>query len=162
MADQGLIYLYNLNSFLKSIDNNLYTLKLDKFPFTGNIGAHCRHIIEFYTQFLNFYKTKTLDYDGRQRDLLIESDIDTAKSKILTVIEVLENQDFNSNTVLSLLNNGQLSSTTIGRELNYLAEHNVHHMAIIRILAETIPFDFSEIAQFGIAVSTKGHRISES
>ncbi len=162
MVKQGIYYLQDLQWFLKTISQEFYTQKNPLFSFDSSIGSHCRHVIEFYTQFLNFYSTNEINYDDRQRDLSIETELKTAIVKLDNIQNILANTDFVFEKQLELVNNHALTTTTIGREINYLAEHNVHHLAIIRLMAEALNFSFADLPNFGIAHATQVARMAQN
>lgn len=129
-----------------------------------SIGQHTRHIVEFYQCLLNGLAEGEVNYDGRERNLRIETD----KAYALQVLEHLVaqitqtwadkpmvlQQTFGTSEVQSL-------STSFFRELTYLIEHTIHHLAIIKIgLNETYP-DICLSANFGVAHSTIQYRASQ-
>ena len=69
-------YLKSFSDILKRIDVSFYGLKNPNHLFSGTIGAHSRHIIEFYEQFLNNYQLREINYDARERDLNLETNKD--------------------------------------------------------------------------------------
>lgn len=123
----------------------------------STIGQHVRHITEFYLCALNGYKNGVVDYDARERNILIEID------KNFT-IQTLENvkyqlQSLQLDRILTLKSKFGGDETmnipsSFFRELTYLIEHTIHHLAIIKIgLNEVYPA--IEIPKnFGVAHST--------
>lgn len=130
--------------------------------FSGHIGAHSRHVIEFYEQFLKSYLSKEINYDARERDLNIENNKNTAKLKLTDLISKLEGVILNEDEIIVTIINQQKFISSIGRELSYLAEHTVHHFALIRFIAESNGFKFNAFPEFGIAQSTNLYRLSRS
>ena len=146
--------------------------KLDALSFTrppegelgGTIGMHFRHVIEFYKELVKVIKADEVDsllcYDNRQRDLKLETSIEDS-------IETLESlaMDLKSSpeadrvfTLRSLLEVGQPMvdlPTSLFRELQYVLEHSVHHMAIIKMLAEQM--NVSLDSNFGVATATQDY-----
>jgi hypothetical protein len=65
---------------LNEIRNVLVQLSTEQYSYSSKtlfgatIGQHVRHILEFYQSALNGLETKTINYDNRKRNLLIESD----------------------------------------------------------------------------------------
>ncbi|MFH7000598.1 DinB family protein [Flavobacterium bizetiae] len=104
----------------------------------ATIGQHVRHILEFYQSVLNGLDTKSINYDNRKRNLLIETDKDFA-------IQIIDS--INSNLYLDILDEpfvleGNFCAeegkqiqiqTTLYRELAYCLEHSIHHQALIKV-----------------------------
>lgn len=161
MLQQNLLYINDLNRFLNIIDDDLFIARSEKHEFTGSIGAHTRHVIEFYRQFLTSLTAKEIDYDSRQRDQAIES----SKTFAIQNIIVLQNEinAIESDVQDSLCyRNDKSYPSSIGRELCYLAEHTIHHFALIRLIAESKGFDFNQMPDFGVAPSTLKFRSLQS
>lgn len=145
-----------LIDLLNDIDIQVYTDALQPLHHS-TVGKHVRHITEFYLCALNGYENGIVDYDARERNILIELD------KHYTV-ETLENvkhqlQTLNSDRNLTLKSKfGSNESLDIPssffRELTYLIEHTIHHLAIIKIgLNEVFP-EIEIPKNFGVAHST--------
>lgn len=125
----------------------------------NTIGKHCRHIIEFYQTLEKASATGIVDYDTRARDLRLETDT------TFTINELQRLQEWcsslQSDTVFDLsITYGEttLVPTTLSRELVYLLEHNIHHLAIIGI-AITACFPHIQLpTNFGVAYSTITYR----
>jgi hypothetical protein len=154
-------YLKAFSDILKRMDENFYGLKNSKHTFSGTIGAHSRHIIEFYQQFLKNYQSKEINYDARERALNLETDKDLAEIQLLKLIDELEIIALNEDEIVATIINEQKIISSIGRELSYLAEHTVHHFALIRFIAESNGMLFNEIPEFGIAQSTSLYRLAQ-
>jgi hypothetical protein len=126
---------------------------------SGTIGQHIRHILEFYIAVVEARDTCIINYDNRQRDLLLETDVSCAISNIDKICECLRTMNIKS--VLVLTGDYSIESkrsiqvvTTVERELIYNLEHSIHHQALIKVAL--IDFDLSDIIEegFGIAPST--------
>jgi len=110
----------------------------------SSIGTHVRHVVEFYSCFFDGVQSvpAQIDYDTRPRDKSLEMDKDFAIKALraikdrLVVIEDLEQKV----AVYEGLSLGAAKRFTLnssaGRELVFIHSHFVHHMGIIRILAE--------------------------
>lgn len=154
-------YLKAFSDILKRMDQNFYVLKNSKHTFSGTIGAHSRHIIEFYEQFLKNYQSREINYDERERNLNLEINMDLAENQLLKLINQLEIIVLNEDEIIATIINQQKIISSIGRELSYLAEHTVHHFALIRFIAESNGMLFNEFPEFGIAQSTNLYRLSQ-
>lgn len=123
----------------------------------STIGQHVRHITEFYLCALNGYKNGVVDYDARERNILIEIDKDFTIRTLENVKYQLQGLHLDRNLILRNKFSGNESmniSSSFFRELTYLIEHTIHHLAIIKIgLNEVYPA--IEIPKnFGVAHST--------
>ena len=126
-------------------------------------GSHLRHILEFYGCFLEGLAGSHIDYDARRRQLSIETDQSAARAMILHLIEALESRvEFHCDNALwvriedaqELQDPFVLSS--LGRELQTLRSHTVHHFAIIALTLKAAGIEMD--ADFGVAPSTLRHQ----
>jgi len=130
--------------------------------FGSSIGMHVRHIIEFYQCLLQGNSSGTVNYDARKRDLRIENDVDHASEALLDCVETINELDGNADLLLITSVDGSETQchipTNIFRELTYLIEHSIHHMAIIK-MAFNENYSQIEIPEnFGVAYSTIKHK----
>lgn len=131
--------------------------------FGATIGQHVRHILEFYQSVFNGLNTKTVNYDNRKRNLLIETDNQYA-------IQVID--EINASLALDILDEtlvleGNFCAeegketeikTTLFRELAYCLEHSIHHQALIKVgLLEVNCLSFIDDT-FGLAPATIRYR----
>lgn len=128
------------------------------------IGKHVRHIIDHYTTLLtavNRQSAGPLDYEKRRREESLELDNHAACNRLLAIINSLGRlADRPPNTPLAMehLSDDQRRTvtTSIDRELVFLASHTIHHMAIIAMLAEQGGIEVSD--GFGVHPSTLRHQ----
>ena len=102
------------------------------------IGSHLRHVLEFYECFLNGLESARVDYDSRQRNEAIEKHRHSATTSICSIIRRLE-------AVSTLPRDSFLTvrmedaegdvwlASSIGRELQALSSHTIHHFALIAV-----------------------------
>lgn len=143
-------------SLLTHLDNNQYTdchLELSN----ATIGEHTRHIIEMYQSLLINYDFGTINYDKRERNLCIQTDIEFAikcmneiQSKIDKPNKELILQQ-GINTICHSI------STNYERELLYNLEHSIHHQALIKVAILKNP-SIQLCENFGVAKSTIEYR----
>ncbi len=125
------------------------------------VASHMRHIIEFYECFIDGIDRLHIDYDSRRRDPLLETNRVAAMTRLEQLIDHLELDPalrgdgaiFVRLEDASALNIPEpFLMTSVGRELQALASHAVHHFALIavtlRALGYAVPPDF------GVAPST--------
>ncbi|MDK8462314.1 DinB family protein [Marinobacter sp. SS13-12] len=128
------------------------------------IGKHVRHIIDHYMALLTAAHRQSagpLDYEKREREERLELDNHAACNKLLAIINSLGRlAEVPQNTLLTMehLSDEQRRtvSTSIDRELVFLASHTIHHMAIIAMLAEQGGVEVSD--GFGVHPSTLRHQ----
>ncbi len=126
------------------------------------VGAQYRHVLEHYHCFLAGLPAGEVDYDSRQRDPELEASRRCAADATRAVqagLRVLAGSDsarrlrVQSRTSVAA-DEPEWSESTLGRELQFLVSHTVHHFALIRLLlAPEIDLD----AEFGVAPSTLAH-----
>lgn len=150
--------LSEIKALLLQLSNAQYTYA-SKLLSEATIGQHVRHILEFYQSVMKGVDTKVINYDNRERNLLIETDKDFA----IQIIDFI-----NANLALNLQDEliileGNFSSepgkqtqiqTTLFRELAYCLEHSIHHQALIKVgLIELNSASFID-ETFGLAPAT--------
>ena len=158
---------YN-TSILEKIDALLHQMrdaelsKPSPLLFGGSIGQHFRHILEFYTCLLTELDANSFSYDRRQRNLLIESEVIAARACAVRNIGLLQritaDRDLLMESELPEMEQAVVQRTSLKRELIYLADHGVHHLAMVRIaLEQELPhITFPE--HLGVAASTRNHQ----
>lgn len=122
-----------------------------------SLGQHTRHIIEFYICLFNSLESGIVNYDSRERDLRIESDLEYATLQLNIIIEKFKTNFIDKNISLEFslgMDNFSLVNTTFHRELTYLMEHTIHHLAIINIAVNAFFHKIILPSNFGVAYST--------
>lgn len=157
--------LKQLAQLLTQLDNTQYATPLSILN-GSSIGQHTRHVIEFYRCLLQGFSKGIVDYDARERDLTLETDLIFVLENIATIRHQIE--ESSSTTLrfsLAVKYNEyapSLVETNFTRELVYLVEHSIHHYALIKIgLQENFP---SVVIpnNFGIAYSTVRHQATQN
>lgn len=123
------------------------------------VGAHMRHIIEFYECFLDGLDSSHVDYDARKRDESVETNRRAALKKIRSIVQQLEKASHRGDSIIWVrmedasdnLGDPFLTSS-LGRELQVLASHTVHHFALIALILQAHGVNVA--ADFGVAPST--------
>lgn len=125
----------------------------------ATIGQHVRHIIELYQEMLTGYLNGEVNYEKRQRNFLIETDIAFAATQMSAINTMLNKAD-KQLLLTTGYETGDANTTivtTYARELVYNIEHTIHHMALIRIAFKSA-FDIELSNEFGVAPSTLKYR----
>lgn len=127
--------------------------------FQSTIGAHFRHILEHYRCLLSQMSDGAFCYDLRERDQLLECDIEYAARTIDELkqqLSELNDVDFSRQYTITDQQIGGLLQTNLARELLFLQAHTVHHYAIIG--AMTRAFGKHPDEDFGVAIATREHQ----
>lgn len=129
----------------------------------ASVGQHLRHCVDHVESFLSGLATGRIDYDSRVRGGDCETDPQAAANRISATVHSLRRLVLNeSASVLVKLDCGPgvdpWRTSTIGRELQFLVSHLVHHFAIIAIMCRSQGIEPSP--EFGVAPSTLRHRAS--
>lgn len=160
LIQHNLLKLKKIKELINYLPLDLYTQPKDLLS-QSTIGQHFRYVLEFYICLENGLKKGAVCYDERERDILIETNIDYAMEQIekLNVflskiekdssMEMKANYDTTSDEKTSI-------PTSLFRELAYALDHAIHHLAIIKIALteENLEIDNN----FGVAPSTIRHR----
>ncbi|HLF50819.1 DinB family protein [Flavobacterium sp.] len=123
----------------------------------ASIGEHTRHIIEMFQCLENQYDCGTVNYDKRERNVLIQTNTDFAIQSIIEVQNNIEKE--NKKIELQQIIDGEeiRIESNYFRELLYNLEHCIHHQALIKVAilqCENVQID----ANFGVARSTIEYR----
>lgn len=153
--------LGQLKTFLMQLNNEEYTLPLKVFS-QSSLGMHNRHIIEFYQCLLLSGNTSCVNYDKRERNLLLENNVSYAVECIEEVTGKLQSINLNQTIELqmdiSCNGNEKTVESNVDREMVYLLEHTIHHMAILK-MGCIVSFPHIKLeADFGVAYSTIKHK----
>ena len=141
---------------LGSIDRGLYN-KTAPPVYDSSIGAHIRHIYDHYRQFVLGVASGHVDYDGRERDLHIETDCAHAVACLEQIIGQLTDIASSSQRAIDVsMNCGSKTNcpaqSTLARELQFLVSHTVHHYALIALILRTE--GVATPSGFGVSPST--------
>ena len=123
-----------LIDLLNDIDSAVYKNALQPLHFS-TVGQHVRHITEFYLCALKGHGNGVIDYDARERNLLIEIDKDFTIELLEKVKTQLQALKSDHNLILKSKFGGDEAleiPSSFFRELTYLIEHTIHHLEIGR------------------------------
>lgn len=135
-------------------------------PYQRPVGAHLRHVIEHIESLLDARGAAALDYDERPRDTALECDPRIARQRLRALqqrLVTLRGEDLDRPLRLKGRAGlaGELAfdvSSTLGRELAFLASHTVHHYALL--VAHCARHGMALPADFGKAPATVAHERS--
>lgn len=130
----------------------------------AGVGPQFRHCLDFYSCLLRDLDKGRIDYDSRERRDTVEADRGAALTELEAIIDGLSGIAGSAIDspleVRSDLAPGEepaaaWNSSTVGRELRFLASHTVHHYALIALLLRQRGFEPGE--SFGVAPATASH-----
>ena len=135
-------------------------------PFARPVGAHLRHVVEHYEALVHGLPLGVIDYDGRPRDRQLEASPALARDRLLGLRQVLGQwtPDMLDRPV-QVLGQGGITgdfdfcvTSSVGRELAFLASHAVHHFALLaeQLQRHGVPVP----AHFGKAPGTVANEIA--
>lgn len=123
----------------------------------ASIGEHTRHIIEMFRCLENQYESGLVNYDKRERNLRIQTDIAFAIENITAIQKNLDKKNKNIE-LLEVIDGEEIRiESNYFRELLYNLEHCIHHQALIKVAVlkcKTVIVD----PNFGVARSTIEYR----
>lgn len=125
----------------------------------GSIGAHARHNLNFIEALISGVSSRSIDYSNRSRDRRIETERIAAIAKIDELIEKLDSLVFDLEmplTITSEIDPAIRHSSSLGRELEFVISHTIHHHALIKERLQLAGWKFDEA--FGVAPSTLEYR----
>jgi hypothetical protein len=123
----------------------------------ATIGEHTRHIVEMFQCLLGNYESGIVNYDKRERNIMIQTDTDFALAAINNVKLNLNRPD--KKLVLRQVVDGEevAIDSNYNRELLYNLEHCIHHQALIKVAVLQCE-DVVIADHFGVARSTIEYR----
>lgn len=129
---------------------------------TDSLGAHVRHILDHYSCFIHGLKKGRIDYDQRERNETVQCNREAALAGIQDVQLILSQlpQEVSGDRMLQVKmdcgNSAAWTDSSLVRELQFLANHSLHHFAILRLLIRNEALIYDDA--FGLAPSTLKHR----
>ena len=149
--------LRQVDTLLKGIESLPATIA-HKVYCEQRVGSHVRHISDHFTALLCLTDSDTVDYNHRTRNSPIETDIDQARVLVAQLIDSVESAEFGSREVecISEVDISETKSATFtstaDREALWVFNHTIHHIALIKLLAENAGLQFD--SDLGVAPAT--------
>ncbi len=180
LIEANVHYLKQAAELVDRLNDGFYA-RSEPIFYNSTIGGHLRHCLEHYESFTQGLLQGRVDYDVRHRDEMVENRTQVAHERIGTVIAellaieaqgVVDAIPIQGKQLLVKMDCGgprecgeapgtvaeeamwQVSS--VGRELQFLVSHTVHHFAMIRGICQSAGEELNE--NFGMAPSTLRHR----
>lgn len=161
LVSNNKVIINQLISLIKQFSDKEYAAKLPVLN-GSSIGMHTRHILEFYSCFLNQCNNTEICYDDRERQLIYEINTDATIDALSNIKNALNNLEITNSIEIKTNSsteegNNNIVQSSIGRELLYTLDHSIHHLAIIKIGAQLNFGSISFPENFGVAPSTIRH-----
>jgi len=160
-ASDNVTFLRHGHALVERLPSELFTSTSAWCP-GGSVGAHFRHCLDFYQSFLDGLDLGKIDYNDRERDPELETVPRRALETFAKIVDRLESLvGLDGNEALLVRGDGSgprgdgWSRSTVGRELQFLHSHTIHHFALIGFMLRASGFDVD--ASFGVAPSTLQH-----
>lgn len=134
---------------------------VEKPYFDSCLGKHIRHIVDHYLCFIRDIDSGLINYEKRQRNNEIETDKQVALNIIShvqqTFMEYIDGRMLDKHVSIILCNDvqlpeGEVTQSSVRRELQFLQGHTVHHYAFIATMLRFYGIDTAH--EFGVAPST--------
>lgn len=151
-------------SLLEQIDQSTFASS-PKQVASHRVGSHLRHVLDFYECFLKGVGSSVIDYDARTREALVETDRIAAAEKIRSIIFRMEGNPLlrRDSALFVRMENagaGKYLRSSVGRELEALSSHTIHHFALIAV---TLKFHGIEVDPgFGMSPSTLRYQAAQA
>ncbi|MCZ6675036.1 MAG: hypothetical protein O7C75_19055 [Verrucomicrobia bacterium] len=135
--------------------------------YDSTIGGHVRHNLDHFFCLEEGLKLGSVDYDARNRDEFLETNPEYAASKMEELIDFLSSiatADLDQPLKVKMDScadreeSNRWSHSSLGRELQFLISHTIHHYALIATLCARDGLELP--AEFGVAPSTLRFRKS--
>lgn len=126
---------------------------------TASVGAQFRHNLDFANSFLNGLNAGRIDYNLRERDVMVEQDRQYAIERFIFLIRRLHELPSQITRRMIMVSSEIEQSTwhlsSASRELEFLHSHTVHHHALIAEKLASMNVKLSAgFDSFGVAPST--------
>lgn len=130
----------------------------------SSIGAHVRHVLEFLQVLADQLSDGVIDYESRAHNAAYETDPALAAATLTALGTSLEQALTTQGAYYPLLLRETVTvggekipfTTSLGREILFMIQHVVHHLAIIRMQAAALNLTLDD--DFGVAVATQVYR----
>lgn len=159
-------FLNQAAELIDQLDDSLYS-KSNTPLYGSSIGAHLRHCLDHYEAFIAGFDGNVIDYDSRKRDNQLEVCTQTAYARVENLTEALGNLSSKAESSTPSLKvkmdcgvEDRWEPSSVGRELQFLVSHTVHHFAMISTICTIEGVETPE--NFGLAPSTIKYRAANA
>jgi len=127
------------------------------------VGEHMRHVLEYIAIAIQGNETGVVNYDLRERDHNIQTDLEYARQ---TVLALKQKAFFITHADLSKpidhfeavdpdVEDEEPSPSSLKRELSHVIQHAEHHLYIMRVQCDAL--DIKMPVDLGVAAATLQH-----
>lgn len=146
-----------LKGVLRDMSDASYATPLDVLS-NSSIGQHVRHVLEFYLCLLQAPETGIVNYDARQRDLELQTEVKRALDTIDHLIHRIDASRMDVPLTLTGDHGTEVPqpfevASNFQRELAFNLEHSIHHQALIKVGLRDVGLGMTDV-HFGVAPST--------
>ncbi|MBL7827516.1 MAG: hypothetical protein JNJ57_12845 [Saprospiraceae bacterium] len=127
--------VFQIEGLLEQIPSHDYRRPLSEFD-GSTLGQHFRHILEFFQCLENGMESGAVDYASRKRNLLYEDNPALTSQAFSEFLDTLGRYTDDHLMVVKAEFGGSDRPTyqsCLGRELLFIYDHAIHHLAIIKI-----------------------------
>ncbi|MBK6315795.1 MAG: hypothetical protein IPF53_16250 [Blastocatellia bacterium] len=150
--------LEELHSIVSRLDSEHYA-GTGGLPVASGPGGHVRHILDAYDCLVRDHETGRVDFTARERDPLTATDPVFATGRIERTVCALRRLRLSASTSLAVraedTAGGAWCASSVGRELQSLLSHTIHHLALVALVLRLRGVEPGE--SFGVAPSTLAH-----
>ena len=150
--------LDEIGALLMTVPSGVYTARVES-GVSGSVGEHVRHCLDHVSALLAADPSTTLSYDRRRRGTAIEQDCAAAQQQILHLKAALGpwtrrslDEPVRVSSLIDPSGTSIAGWSTFGRELAFVLNHTVHHMATMAAVLAL--HDVNVPPGFGYAPST--------
>jgi hypothetical protein len=159
--------LNQLTHTLNQLNDNDFTMPLDILG-KSSIGEHTRHIIELFQKPIKDYDLGLIDYDNRERNVRIQTEINFAFECINKILSEIDKPNKSIGIMYKLDSatdendffrevHYEVVESNYFREILYNIEHCIHHQAFIKVGLKALGKNIVD-ENFGVAKSTIKYR----
>ncbi len=130
-----LLIVRQIDDLLQQIEPHDYRCPLREFD-GSTLGQHFRHILEFFQCLEKGIECGSIDYASRERNMLYEDNPLLTASAFNDFTQLLEPSIEDKSLMVKAEFGGEerpVYSSTLGRELLFVYDHAIHHLAMIKI-----------------------------
>lgn len=135
-ADTALLTLVQqINHVISQLEPSKYHRPLPEFN-DSSLGQHFRHILEFFQCLEDGVQSGTVDYAARNRNPVYETNPEIASAAFEAFNHSLPHFDLAQPVQVRAefgSDDRPCYESTVGRELLFVYDHAIHHLAIIKI-----------------------------
>ncbi len=135
-ANKAILHIVRqMDDLLQQIEPHDYRRPLPEFD-GSTLGQHFRHILEFFQCLEKGIGNGCIDYASRERNMLYEDNPLFAARAFSDFTELLETAIEDKTLTVKAEFGGEERpeyNSTLGRELLFVYDHAIHHLAMIKI-----------------------------